>query len=471
MKKWKIVIAAVVAIALVGAVAALLLLPKKNDEVQAKQYGEGAPLNGAYNVENSPYYVVTNDFFNMPSTQERLIFPQFKTYQQTMQDTSGLACLLMVLDYMGQDVENQYSELALLEKYEQLNGVEVYNNGTTEEGLIKLIDSLNLGYTATNEDPAASEGFTSAEMKTFFLDAISQGKFVLVRYQSPVGYGWKVVIGYDDLGEVTDTTTGKQTTTDGDDVIIFAEPYDGADHCQDGYATERALDFCVWWKHMDVTGDVTDEYSFIVIDPNLDITFDLQPVDETVKQTLYDIHLPLNPDGTYGSSRDEMRYGTIISGRGWWNHTESSYYKINDFYNIGSEGSRIMLKNYTVLQQTMRSSCGNCAVNSVLSYYGMEGDPYELEETYVKLYEKVNKKNVRGNGTSPKGHVAALAEWGYVATNYGGTATTGIPFPTYDSYMEFIRTNLEAGKPIVVSTYLGSGHFLTVIGMDDMGTD
>ena len=34
-----------------------------------------------------------------------------------------------------------------------------------------------------------------------------------------------------------------------------------------------------------------------------------------------------------------------------------------------------------------------------------------------------------------------------------------------------MRTNLEAGKPVVVGTNLGSGHFLTVIGLDDMGTD
>ncbi|MBR4954444.1 MAG: hypothetical protein IKY46_00850 [Clostridia bacterium] len=433
-------------------------------------YGRGAPLNGKYDVPDSEYYYTATDYYNMSSTAERLIFPRFASYQQTMSDSSGLACLMMVLNYMGQDVQTQYTELALLQKYEEINGTTVYQNGTTEEGLIKLIDSLGLGYTATNVASDYPNGFTKDNMDYFFRNAIREGKFVLVRYQSPVGYGWKVVIGYDNLGNITNSITGEKLDHFGDDVMIFAEPYDGADHRQDGYATEGAQDFYAWWKHMDTNGNITDKCSFVIIDPNLDITYDLQPVDETITQPVYENHLPRNPDGSYGGTRDEQTYGQIISGRGLWDHPESNYYKRNDFYNMGSLGTRTMLKNYTVLQQTMRSSCGNCAVNGVLSYYGDERSPYELEEIYVLHYEQVNNAVVKGKGTNSRAHKKALAEWGYESVTYSSSAGKTPPFATYYAYMQFMRSNLQGNMPIVVSTNPGSGHYLTVIGVDDMGT-
>lgn len=443
------------------------------------KYGKGAPLNGQYNVKNSDYYTVNNDYYNMPSTSERVIIPKFSPYQQTMQDSSGLACLMMILNYMGEDVQNKYTELALLQKYEEVNGTTVYGKGTTEEGLIKLVNALNLGYTATNtcfKFSGTSESTREKDTKDFFINSIKEGKFILVRYQSPVGYGWKVIIGYDNLGNIRNTATKAYTDAFGDDVIIFAEPYDGFDHCQDGYATERAQDFYVWWKDMSTNGTITTDskWTYVLIDPNLDVTYDYQPVDETVKQTLYDLHLPLNPDGTYGATRNYSLYGSITSGKGWWNHTESNYYKINDFYNMGSKGSRILLKNYTVLQQTMHSSCGICAINSVLKNYGGEEESYyDMELSYLNDYERINAAEgpVKGRGTSTAGNVATLAEWGYTA-EYGYAAQGSLPkHSTYEAYSQFIRTNLLEGRPIVVSTYLGSGHYLTVIGFDDMGTD
>lgn len=485
MKK-KVIIAAVLAICLIGGIAAMLFVNKPNPgkpthmilnkdqsyggSLSEKKYGKGAPLNGQYDVENSAYYVVNNDYFNMTSTEERIVFPKFASYQQTMQDSSGLACLVMILNYMGQDVQKQYTELALLKKYEELTGETVYGNGTTEEGLIKLVESLDLGYAVTNKDPAY-RAFTKENTAQFFQDAIKDGKFVLVRYESPVGYGWKVVIGYDDLGNIKSNLDGTEYDTFGDDVIIFAEPYDGADHHQDGYATERAQDFFAWWNKKSDTGVISELQSYVIIDPNLDITYDLQPVDETSKQTTYENHLPRNPDGTYGGTRDRDIYGGISSGNGWWDHLESSYYKINDFYNMGSEGSRILLPGYTVLQQTMSSSCGVCAVNSVLTYYGVEDDPYEMEESYTLLYEELNRKLVRGNGSSVTYHKVTLADMGYNSETFGSPTAADPIFPTLESYMEFMRSNLLSGKPVVLSTYLGSGHFLTVIGVDDMGTD
>jgi hypothetical protein len=215
-----------------------------------------------------------------------------------------------------------------------------------------------------------------------------------------------------------------------------------------------------------------ETYSYLIVDPHREITFDLKPVDRTVTQTLYDIHLPKNPDGTYGGTRNAGKYGNITSGNGWWNHPETPYYKISDFYNMGSEGSRVLLKNYTVLQQTMHSSCGVCAVNSIRSYYGETESPYEMEESYVKHYESnVPENAIKGRGTTIDGHKLALELLGYKTE--GGLSRQGDEpkFPTYESYVTYMKGHLQAGRPIAISTNFGSGHYLTIIGYDDMGTD
>ncbi len=436
------------------------------------QYGKGAPKNGKYNVKNSDYYTVNNDYYNMCSTEERILMPHFASYQQTMQDTSGLACLLMILNYAGEDTKSKYTELELLKKYEEVNGTQVYGNGTTEEGLIALVDSLGLGYTADNTclPITSNNGSTQKIMKNSVNEYIKDGKFLLVRYQAPNDYGWKVVVGYDMMGMVKSTVTEEESDSFKDDVIIFADPYDGGDHFQDGYTTERAVDFMCWWRQMEPNGMVNETYSYLVIDPNIDVTIDYQPVDKTDKQKLYDIHLPLNPDGTYGGTRDADLYGTISSGNGWWNHTHTNYYKINDFYNMSSKGSRVLLPNYTILQQTMASSCGICAVGSILNYYGAEESYYDMELSYLNNYEETTFTMVKGKGSSVTGHHLALTEWGYENEYTQSYKGADPEFPTYESYMTFMRGHLEAGRPIAVSTYLGSGHFITVIGLDDMGT-
>ena len=440
-------------------------------------YGEGAPKNGQFDVAKSAYYTVNNDYYNMSSTTERIIFPKFKSYQQTMQDTSGLACVLMILNYMGKDTQNTYTELELVKKYEALNNTTVFGKGTTEEGLVKLVNELGVGFTATNTDAFKFSGSAVADrmktIKKFFTDSIKDGKFVLVRYQSPTGNGWKLVAGYDNLGNIQNTKTEAFSDHYGDDVIIFAEPFDGGDHCQDGFATERAQDFYIWWREMAIDGTVDEnsKWSYVVIDPNLDITYDYKPVDKTVRQKLYELHLPLNPDGTYGGTRNEELYGAITSGRGWWNHTNSNYYKINDFYNMGTEGSRILLKNYTVLQQTMSSTCGLCATNSVLTYYGDGGNQYDMELTLLDELETACNVTVKGRGTTVNELKKVLTQKGYSSTTYSTKKGSTPKFDTYEKYMQFIRENLAEGRPLVLPTYMGSGHFITIIGHDTMGTE
>ena len=421
----------------------------------------------------------------MSSTSERKIFPKFSPYQQTMQDSSGLASLVAIFNYLGKDV-NEYNELKLVEEYEKINNTTVYGNGTTPAGLVLLINSLNLGITASNTEYDTStlkttDGTDFTGVQKWLETCIADGKFVLLRWQSPNGYGWKTVIGFDNKGKVPYSYSPKSMMeTEGDDYVIFAEPNDNYDHFQDGYTAHRASNVVRFWFNATNDGVITNKFEYVVIDPNINVNFTEGTIDKTIPaQPLTQIYLPLNAEGTcagvpYGSTRDGKLYGYIVSGGGMWNRTDLPYTKITDFYNMGSEGSRILLKNYTVLQQTMSSSCGVCAVNSVLSYYGHEGAPFDLELEYTNAYDNhPGFSDVVRGGTSNGYHKMVLKDWGYDSHHYRTELGTGNKpvFANYDSFISFVKYNLLNDRPIVVLASPKGGHFITIIGYDDMGTD
>ena len=141
------------------------------------KYGKGSPFNGEYDINNSEYYM-RNDFFNMYSNENKTMYSYFSPYQQTMQDTSGIASVLMVLNYLGE----KYSELDLVKKYEELNNTTIFGNGTTASGLKKLVDSLGLGYTTDSssyKNPGTTRAVNEPAFVEWMQEQIREGKFVI----------------------------------------------------------------------------------------------------------------------------------------------------------------------------------------------------------------------------------------------------------------------------------------------------
>lgn len=434
------------------------------------EYGAGAPLNGEYDVENSEYFR-TDDYFNLTSTEERTLFPKFSPYQQTMQDTSGIACVLMILNYLGYDVKNEYSEVELLKKYEKVNDKEVYGKGTTPVGIKKLVDSLNLGFDVQTSGVEFSD---KEYARKAIEECLADGKFLLVRWQSPKDFGWKVVIGYDDMGDVLNCMTNEMRDFVNDDMLIFAEPNDSYDHFQDGYAVAKMKEFHMWWLNMNAAGKISDKYSYVIIDPKIDIDFNRQPKDTTEKQAFYPLNIPLNPNGDYGGTRDKTLYGPVRISNGGNDHKEAGYNKHTDYYNMKSEGSRLLLEKYQILQQTMHASCGICSMSSIIKHYGFEADTsyYDLEEKLALSFNAIHGVDINQNGIPSMKHLlTACRNWGYSAY-VGYTSTGNLPkFATYAQWSAFLKYHLANGRPISFGANAGSAHFITVIGLDDMGTD
>ena len=437
------------------------------------KYGMGAPLNGEYDVENTIYYTV-NDYYNMPSTSTRTIYTNFNGYQQQMRYTSGLASMVAVLNYWGESVDTT-TELALLEQYQQLNAVDVYSQkGTTGQGLANLWQQL--GYTVSlNEYTRLSSANRQQHVGKFtdWVEAnLNAGKMMFVRGQDNMDNRWKVIIGYDSVG-----TDDWKT----DDVIILADPYDGYDHNQDGYTMMAAGRFERWWQDVATSGVTSNNCECVVVSPKVAPTITRVSDDQDttkVTQVVPENHLLRNPDGSYGGTRDESKYGAGTPLNGLYDHHDKNYHKFVDVYNLTSTDSLTVLTGYRAYSQTHASTCGICSVMSVLAYYGEDVTVYD-ELWLNNKYEELTGKNIKGSGVGSSGlkttlSAAPLSYPGVVADSYSKENykdESSMNFSTYDSFVKFLLSKLSKGTPLPISHRPHGGHWEVLIGYDNMGTD
>lgn len=430
-------------------------------------YGKGAPLNGEYDYEETPYWMI-NDYYYMNSTQDRTVIPYFSPYQQTMADSSGLACALMIMNYCGEDVRNTYNELALVEKYEELNNTTVYGNGTDAPGLAKLFEEY--GYTTRDRDYIDTGATTDEKIATFVAwvkNHLDNGRFVMVRFEDGVDNGWRVIIGIDTMG----TDRGKSA------VLIMANPNDGADHFQDGYSIQAAGRFYRWWFEAHNDGTRTDKFDYLVVAPKQMIEFDRQAEKGDTLQTVPELHLLRNADGSYGGSTNVALYGNGTPYNGAVDQLTGIYHKFVDYYNMTSEGTRLILPNYRGFQQTMASSCGICSTMTVLAYYGY--DVSEWNEVFlVERYQDVNDKIIFNSGVGGSGLKKLVLNLGFASSDYKSYASANyvsdeqsMIFSTYGEFTQWVKQNLSKGTPMPVSWRPHGGHWEVIIGYDDMGTD
>ena len=431
-------------------------------------YGKGAPKNGELDVLNSPYYIA-QDFYNIKSTSEAYpltLLPNFKPYQQTMANSSAFACLVMALNYYNFDVTGSLSEVELYKSYEAFKTANSIDSSDYHSVyLSSFISSLNLTGVKVERQPfnTANDKKTAQSLSKFISNELSQGAIYMVRYHSQVDFGWKLIIGIDQMG----------TEVYYDDTLILANPYDVSDHYQDGYSTQRLGSFVTWFV------EIAENNAEINMDEGILLTFDnpkqIERIarDTSVKQQAYDTHFILNSEDSefrYGGTRNEALYGSISTGDGMYNSVTTEYYKINDYYNMGDEGSRLLIKNYKTFQQTMASSCGIASIMSVLSYLGEDITEYD-EVTLCDRYEALTGTGIVKKGTTGNGLLKTVEERGFVGVASSTSKTGEKEFPTYESYRDFIKGHLQNDQPIAIAARPQGGHWIVIIGIDDMGTD
>ncbi|MDL2263117.1 hypothetical protein LJC31_00535 [Synergistaceae bacterium OttesenSCG-928-I11] len=220
-------------------------------------------------------YYVNMDFYNAKSDGMLAIIPHYRTYQQTAEWSCGNAVALAALHHFGISKYSEWdiavtmgshadgntpgalpgtaskfgdygTDVAQMTRFfRRVDGVEVletsYRAVYTPSDLLTVGDGVpesmagNLPptfsekslYTSENDDD--SEAWVADAKDSYFVrwltGHIERGNVVMVEWADWDGH-WTAIVGYDNNG----------TPGIGDDILIFADPYDTSDHMQDGYA-------------------------------------------------------------------------------------------------------------------------------------------------------------------------------------------------------------------------------------------
>lgn len=196
---------------------------------------------GKVDIDNSPYYKDI-DFYNGWPTKTLIKLEKFKTYQQTREWSCGACCALMALNYLG---VTDVSEQSLIKEMDVRSADNPRDDGSFGATTKSIVDVFkNRGFDVISSmETQKEDGKTFESEKEFYKfvkKRLQEGSVILVENVEFAGH-WRVIIGYDDMGNTEDTATH---------VIVFADPYDTTDHKQDGY-TIGSVDrfFAAWFDH------------------------------------------------------------------------------------------------------------------------------------------------------------------------------------------------------------------------------
>ena len=282
-------------------------IQSKPEMIKGLDYNEYAgadAYNNAGDNLNSKFYKAP-DFYNMVSDDQITIIPKFKTMQQTTEWSCGNVTALMVLENLGikgftemqlaemmgssvdKDVEgakpgsaNNFFEygtnvkqlydffstqkdLKVLEtsyianpKAEALTSE---NDGlsTADFGNIKPTFSSSSLYASENSD--TTEAWVEDAKDSYFVKWLTghlkEGRPIMVEWGDWDGH-WQAIIGYDNNG----------TPSIGDDILVFADPYDTSDHWQDGYYFYPLERWFYMWQDRKVAPKPYQLQPYIVVD-------------------------------------------------------------------------------------------------------------------------------------------------------------------------------------------------------------
>lgn len=269
----------------------------------AEGAGANAYANGG-DHDDSPYWHHP-DFYWLESDDQLTIISEYATFQQTTEWSCGPASILMAFHHYGikgytewdiavgsrtsvtedtPDAEpgsaNKYYEYGASVKklhqfLETVPEVEIVDtsyvadysdadliaggDGFTENDIGNLFPRFSANALYTSENADDSELFVDDALDSYFvrwiLSHLEAGRPILVEWGDWDGH-WMAIIGYDTMG----------TPAIGDDVLIFADPYDTSDHWQDGYYFYPAERWFTMWRDRNVAEKPYQLQPYIVFD-------------------------------------------------------------------------------------------------------------------------------------------------------------------------------------------------------------
>lgn len=279
----------------------------KPTPIKGEDYDEAGGADAYANAGDhteSRYYKAP-DFYNLKSDDNLTIIENYQTIQQTTEWSCGPTTALMVANHFGYnkmtemdiaiqmkamtdlDVEgalpgsaNNFHEYGadvsqLYNFFASLDGFEIvetsYRTDYTDGDLIQADSGAtgnnvgNLPATFTwnslyaSENSEMTEAWVADAKDSYFVKWLTghleNDRPIMVEWTDWDGH-WQSIIGYDNNG----------TPGIGDDMLIFADPYDTSDHWQDGYYFYPLERWFAQWNDRNIAPKPFQLQPFIVVD-------------------------------------------------------------------------------------------------------------------------------------------------------------------------------------------------------------
>lgn len=262
----------------------------KHAMIAGKDYD---PASGADNYRSAgdnarSRYYCNPDFFLLEPNDTLAIISRFQTMQQTTEWSCGNVAALMVLNYynkkdltewelavamssMADDdipgalpgTADEYPEYGtnvkeLHDFFARLQGFKIvessYKAAYGKNDLVKNGD----GYPPCDSGNLYPKFAAPGEFASWLLSHLKSKRPVMAEWSDWDGH-WVVIIGYDNNGTPSFV---------GDDILIFADPYDTSDHWQDGYSIASLERFFYMWKDRAVAPKPYQLQPFLIVECN-----------------------------------------------------------------------------------------------------------------------------------------------------------------------------------------------------------
>lgn len=208
-------------------------------------------------VEDSPYFQAVNYYDGTGISDTLVLLDHFKTYQQTSERSCGAASVLMVLNYLtgeapGEDTLDKEMDIRYVDNVRE-DGSYGATTASIAEALKKR--GFKVQSSADTQDADGYSFYSEQELAQFMTDQLKNGYPILMENVEWGGH-WMVLIGYDNMG-TPDIML--------DDVVVFADPYDTSDHCQDGYYTMSFERYVSQWFDHQVMGESEKNQQYVTV--------------------------------------------------------------------------------------------------------------------------------------------------------------------------------------------------------------
>ena len=494
--------------------AAVQRIPMGQRLLEEFGVGDFSGVNDFTNDDTEVYWN-HHDWYHQKSGGSLILLEGFKTAMQPTSWSCVLNTTKMVLEWYGQrGILNEMDLAAIRSPHDELG----FEDGSTQHQQVDVFNNLSkMGLTCEWKMESCFDNPDGLYDPEFIKGHLKAGHPIILNWNS-WGSHSTVLIGYDDMG----------TESVSDDICVIADPYDTTDQLNDGYNIEpyerlayglseeweddyAGVRYLVVYPKNDsdwagytpsTDGEVADREDNTFEGFTDQATVKLNDVlGEEIAADLHKYYLRYAEEGD--DIWDWVAYdettqvgGPLAYDLNDWeaNYNHSPYYVFHDFYKGEDPNGKTisdtlhLIKNYRTIQQSTEWTCGCTAscmvINRFFKFVKDEGGT-----NFINNYNDVFLSTKRQDGEAGVTFVSGIEDiFKYV--NHENNTELYVTFTNYDTEYDeedevhYLKSNDEYGLetnlvpylidhdiPIMIGWDEWGGHWQTIIGYDDMGTE